>query len=229
MSTRPMAHVLVLEEEPFLRNLVRPHLSALGESVHVVESIEEAQRRASARDSALLVVRGRGEARYAAELACAFEPRSGATLVRLILLETGATTPPEGKGAAAYLHELDRTIACSQFPQPFAARGAAGCEGLAPDFPHDAYQAVARVGALDGGVVFLVRSRITGRKDLLVQTSDDEIASGAVVQALYRNFRACARPFVDILRHEVGRNHSFVASGCLPFDLARQAQLGKAA
>jgi len=215
-----MAHVVLIEPEAFLRALVRPHVVALGEDLDVVASIEEAQARACNAPGLMVLARGRGDPGYAAELACAFDVYAANDPTRLIVLETGA--PPAGKGASAYVHEIDRTLAGTQFAPP--AEPASCRLDLAAGFPCDAYQALSRVGELACGPVYLVRNRVSGVKELLVQTADDHPAASGVAHALYRNLRERAHP-VDILRHEIARHHSFISSSSLPFDLARQADL----
>jgi hypothetical protein len=215
-----MAHVVLIEPEAFLRSLVRPHVGALGEGIDVVSSVEEAQARAHNAAPLVVLARGCGDARYAAELACAFDLYAASDPARLILLETGAV--PVGKAAAAYVHEIDRTLAGIQFTPPAQAGDARF--GLVEEFPCDTYQPLARVGELPCGLVYLVRNRVSGLKELLVQTADDHPAASAVAHAIYRNFRERARP-VDMLRHELARHHSFISSSSLPFDLARQADL----
>jgi len=216
-----MPHVVLIEPEAFLRSLLRSHLGALGEAVEVVATVDEAQ--AHARNCAGLVVlaRGRGDAGLAAELACAFDVYAANAPTRLIVLDAGAALP-SGKGVGAYLLEVDRTLAGTQLPAPSGKPEAHA--GLADDFPRDAYQVLARVGELPCGLVFLVRNRVSGLKELLVQTADDDAGSSGVAHALYRNFRARARA-TEMLRHEVARHHSFISSSSLPFDLARQAGL----
>ncbi|HZZ92937.1 MAG TPA: hypothetical protein VFE23_10255 [Usitatibacter sp.] len=222
-----MPHVVLIEPEGLLRSLVRPHLGAMGEGLHVVGTLEEAQALPRFREGLLVLARGRSDARYAAELACAFDLHAADEPVRLVVLETGAAAFPEGNVAWTYLHEIDRTLACTHFT-PGGAEGVDPRLGLAEDFPHDTYRPLARVGELACGAVYLVRNRVSGFKELLVQTCDDQIASGAVAQALYRNFRSRARPWIDMLRHEVTRHHSFISSSSLPFDLARQVDLAAA-
>jgi len=218
-----MAHVVLIEPEACLRSLVRPHVGALGEGIEVVATVEEAQSRTRNASGLLVLARGRGDPRYAAELACGFDVYAAQDPVRLIVLETGAGPAPAGRAARAYLHEIDRTVAGVQFappPEPAEAR-----LGLADEFPRDTYHALSRVGELPCGRVYLVRNRVSGLKELLVQTADDHPAAGAVAEALYRNFGSRARPWVDMLRHELARHHSFISSSSLPFDLAQQAGL----
>jgi hypothetical protein len=218
-----MAHVVLIEPEGFLRSLVRPHVGALGEGIEVVASIEEAQERARHAAGAVVLARGRGDAGYAAELACAFDVYAANDPTRLIVLEPGAGPVPAGKAASTYLHEIDRTVAGTQFSVPGGPADTA--LGLAQDFPCDTYQALSRVGELPCGLVFLVRNRVSGMKELLVQTADDHPAASRVAEALYRNFRERSRPWARMLRHELARYHSFISSSSLPFDLARQAGL----
>jgi hypothetical protein len=218
-----MAHVVLIEPERVLRSAVRVHVGALGEGIEVVDSIEEAQLRASRVERLLVLARGRGDARYGAELACAFDVYAADDPARLIVLEPGAGPVPAGKALATYLHEIDRTLAGTQFTTPVDT--ADPLLGLADDFPRDTYQALSRVGELPCGLVFLVRNRVSGLKELLVQTADDHPAASAVAEALYRSFRERARPWAQMLRHEVARYHSFICSGSLPFDLAQQAGL----
>jgi len=217
-----MAHVVLIEPDAFLRSLVRPHLGALGEDMEVVASIEEAQARARHCAGLVVLARGRGDAGYAAELACAFDVYAANDPVRLIVLDAGAGAMPAGKAVGAYLLEIDRTLAGTQFSSPAEQADAHG--GLADDFPRDTYQVLARVGELPCGLVFLVRNRVSALKELLVQTADDHPAASGVAHALYRNFRGRAGAS-DMLRHEVSRHHSFISSSSLPFDLARQADL----
>lgn len=216
-----MPHVVLIEPEAFLRGLLRPHLGGLGEEVEVVATVEEAQARARNCAGLVVLARGRGDAGLAAELACAFDVYAASEPTRLIVLDAGGAVPA-GKAVGAYLLEVDRTLAGTQRPTPREKADAHA--GLAEDFPADAYQVLARVGELPCGLVFLVRNRVSGLKELLVQTADDDPASSAVAHALYRNFSARARP-TDMLRHEVARHHSFISSSSLPFDLARQAGL----
>jgi hypothetical protein len=221
-----LAQVVLIEPEAALRNRVRPHLGGMGEAVDVVATIEEAQARAGFTERLLVLARGRGDPRYAAELACAFDIYAARNPARLSVIEVGRGDLPEGKGATSYLHELDRTLACTQFVAPGGAADAS--LGLAEDFPHDTYRALARVGELACGMVYLVRNRVSGLKELLVQTRDDDLAAGAVAAAIYRNLRLRAGSCVDMLRHEITRHHSFISSTSLPHDLARQAELAAA-
>lgn len=217
-------HIVLIEPEASLRSLLRPHLGAMGEGICIAGSIEEAQSRAVFGSRALVVARGHGDARFAAELACAFDVGAGSDAARLIVLEAGGGPLPAGRAASAYLHEIDRTVACTQFSPPMPEAHDARLE-LAPDFPCDMYRALARVGEVACGHVYLVRNRVSGVKELLVQTRDDHPAAAQVAQALYRNFGERGRPWVDVLRHEVTPHHSFISSVTLPFDLARHAEL----
>ena len=217
------AHIVLIEPEGLLRHLMRPHLGGMGDGLEVVGSIEEAQSRVGFGAPAIVVARGRGDPRFAAELACAFDVGAGEA-ARLIVLEAGTGPLPAGRAASAYLHEVDRTLACMQFCAPATESHDARLE-LAPDFPCDTYRALARVGEVACGHVYLVRNHVSGLKELLVQTRDDHPAAPQVAQAIYRNFADRGRPWLDMLRHEVTPHHSFISSVTLPFDLARQAEL----
>ena len=195
----------------------------MGEGLEVVGSIDEAQSRMGSGEPAIVVARGRGDPRFAAELACAFDLGFGPDAARLIVLEAGVAPVAAGRAAHAYLHEVDRTLACTQFSPPAPESHDARLE-LAPDFPFDTYRALARVGEVACGDVYLVRNHVSGLKELLVQTRDDHPAAPQVAQAVYRNFADRGRPWVDVLRHEVTPHHSFISSVTLPFDLARQAE-----
>ena len=217
-------HIVLIEPEGLLRNLLRPHLGAMGEGLAVVGSIEEAQSRAGPGARAIVIARGHGDARFAAELACAFDVGAASDTARLIVLDAGCASLPPGRAASAYLQEVDRTVACMQFCPPVPEAHDARM-GLAPDFPCDTYRALARVGEVACGYVYLVRNRVSGLKELLVQTRDDHPAAAQVAQALYRNFAQRGREGFDVLRHEVTPHHSFISSVTLPFDLARHAEL----
>ena len=218
-----MAHVVLIEPEAGLRNLVRPHLGALGQGIEVVATVEEAQSRTRHASGLLVLARGRADPRYAAELACAFDVYADDDPTRLIVLEMGAGALPAGGAPAAYLHEIDRTLEGTDFAPP--PEEAETQLGLADQFPRGTYQALSRVGELPCGLVYLVRNRVSGLKELLVQTDDGHPAASAVAEALYRNFATRARPWIDTLRHQLARHHSFISSGSLPFDLAQQAGL----
>ena len=221
-GTEMAAHIVLIEPQGSLRDLMRPRLGALGEGLGIVGTLEEAQARVGFGELAIVIARGRGDPGLAAELACAFDV--GADAARLIVLETGSAPLPAGRAASAYLHEVDRTLACMRSCPPVPEAVDAWLE-LAPDFPCDTYKALARVGEVACGHVYLVRNHATGLKELLVQTRDDHVDAPQVAQALYRNFAGRGRPWVDVLRHEVTRHHSFISSATLPFDLARQAEL----
>jgi hypothetical protein len=219
----PVSRVVVIEPDAAMRQRIRPGIAALAQGALVVETVDEAEARC--RPGAMVIARSSGEARFGAALACAFELQEGPAQIRLFAIDMGAGEPPPGSEAGAFLREIDRVVAGRELSRLMDAPRSANCPGLAADFPHDLCAPLIRVGQLDCAEIYLVRNRVTGGKELLVQIADDAARAGDVAQALYRNFHGRCRPWTESLRHEITRHHSFISAASLPIELARLAQL----
>lgn len=219
-----MPRIIVVERDAALRNAIRPHLAALGESLEVLATVEEAQLR-GAQAADLLIARNPGGALEAVRFACAFELRMGPEGVRLVLVS------PAGPGPAPlgdFLQEIDAIIARVMLPTAATVRALAGEGPVAADFPQDAFEPLERLGALDCAEVLRVRNRVTGQKEMLVQVEDAHDGAQWVVRALYEEHRRhvptspAAR--VPHLRHEITGLHSFLASRLIPLDFASKVE-----
>lgn len=219
-----MSRIIVIEPETAYRNAIRPHLAALGESVEVLATIEEAQYR-GAQAADLLIARNAGGALEAARFACGFDLRVGPEGVRLVLMS------PAGTGAAPlgdFLQEIDAVIARVMLPPAAPVRAFPGESPVSDDFPQDAYEPLERLGGLECAELLRVRNRVTGRKELLVQVADAHDGAQWVVRALYEEHRLHERASpaarVPHLRHEMTGLHSFLASDLIPLDFASKVE-----
>jgi hypothetical protein len=195
---------------PAWRTALQGRLAALGDHLELVGSIAEAQERASFEPRALVLARNAGGAAAAAAAACGFDLAQGPGAVRLVFIASHAVSH--------FFHEVDRSVAEFQLRPEQAAPP---LRGLPEEFPHQTYVPLGRVGSVACAELLLVRHRITGSKELLVQVEEGACAA-EVADTLYRNFRARIAVAANVLRHELTRHHSFIAPGSIPFDFARQ-------
>lgn len=200
---------VVVEPDQALRPTFLHRFASLGDAFRVAGSIEEAQDLASRPRPCTVMARNPGGAALAAAMACGFD--LGAAPLRLVLVATDQ--------ARAFYHEVDRMVAELQLPRAVPAKA-----DLVPeDFPHSTYQVQARLGGADCAGILLVRHRISGQKELLVQVQECAAAE-QVAHALYgayRNLRLRGKVAGKVLRHELTRNHSYIAPGSLPLEFAR--------
>ncbi len=217
-----MHRIVVIEPDPVLRHRVRHHLDTLSDRADVAASVEEAQELAWIAGDVLVVARGDGPPEAAARLACAFDLSDGvAPGTRLVVLGSCAGIGTDAAATSAYLHEVDRIIARMMLP-PAERRDAGALEPrLAPDFPLDAYQPLAHLGETRAANVFLVRNRVSGCKELLVQVEDSDEEARPILASLYRSRgrKLRADRSWPSFRHEIAALYSFVACDSLPFDL----------
>lgn len=210
---------IVIEPDARLRGLVRARLSALGDALDVVGGLEEGQARLGIKRPALVIARGRGDASLANALACAFDLQEGPASLRLLVLTLAHEGACATRDPGAYLHDLDVVMAGTRMPEAAAARGEPAA--ITADFPRDVYESISHVGGMEAAEIFWTRQRVTGRKELVVQVADSDPAAPCVTEALYADFAARGSA-AGVLRHEVTRHHSFIASASLPLDLARR-------
>jgi hypothetical protein len=212
-----VSRVIVVEPLPAFRTALHARLSALGRRLVLVDNIAQAQEEAAAAPRALVLARNSGGPDAAAAAACGFDFAESPGAVRLILVTSHAISH--------FFHEVDRTVAEALLPAEHAAHG---IEGLPEEFPYGTYVPLGRVGRVGCAELLLVRHRITGAKELLVQV-EEQSSAAEVSRTLYRNFKARLAVATRVLRHELTRHHSFIAPGAIPFDLARQVEEAAAA
>jgi hypothetical protein len=156
--------------------------------------------------------------------------------MRLVLMAIGLEALAARGALAGYIHDLDLAAALTTLP-PLPAEPVDASLALAPDFPHDLFRPLSRVGRLEHAAIFLAANRLTQRKELVVQVEDADEAAQPLVDVLYAEVARGAMPGAA-LRHEVGRCHSYLSSRALPLDLAgkvretaraAQPRLGRAA
>ncbi len=215
MTPRP--RVIVIEPEGARRARLIAHLGLARARVSMVACIAEAQSRLDAAEPAIVVARNEGGPEIAASLACAFDFEAFAHGLRIVVFNT-----PAAQDATHYLRAVDRTLAGLRLPTGAMPDPARERLALPEEFPRD-FAALSRLGRLPCAEMFLVRSRVSARKELLLQVSDCEPGGGMVTEALYRLFRA-RRPPGAMLRHEATRHHSFLSSTWMPMELASSVE-----
>ena len=206
-----MVRIIIVEPDPRVRDSVQARHLALGAALRITGDMAQAQELVAAVPRALVIARNHGGPEAAAAAACGFDLSRGPAFVRLVLASTPA--------APLFIHEVERLVA--ELSLPFEARRADGLPGLPAEFPHASYVAVSRAGRARCADLLLVRNRITGAKEWLVQVEEEPGAAEDVEAAIYRNFRQRAAVTSGLLRHELTRNHSYVGAGPLPLDFAR--------
>jgi hypothetical protein len=204
-----LPRVIVVEPVPSFRDALGTRLIALGERLAVVDTMAEAQEWAAAAPSVLVIARNAGGADHAAASACGFDLAQGPGALRLVLVAAHAVSH--------YFHEVDRTVAEALLPAEPVPHGV---PGLPAEFPHGTYVPLRQVGRAACAELVLVRHRITGAKELLVQV-EEQACAAEVQRMLYRNFQARQAVATGVLRHELTRHHSFIASRSIPLDFAR--------
>ena len=207
-----MIRVVVLEPAPQLRDAVRTHLCALGGSLHVASTLEEALRVYASAE--LVVVRSGLDPDLAAAYPCAFELDGEGRGVRLVALASHQV--PAGRQVGRYLHEIDRLLAARSWPAPL--QPVAG-PGTTSDFPAALFEPLGCLGSLPSARILRVRERISGRKGIVVQVDDAHPEGPAAVRRMYRAFAARGSPG-SFLRHEYTALHSFIHVDALPLDFA---------
>lgn len=216
-----MHSVIVVEPDAQVRDALRARHLALGASFALTPSIEEAQQLALQAARAVIMARNTGGAAAAAAAACGFDLAAGPSFVRLIL----AATPSSSR----FIHEVERVVAESSLPPLAEGRSRASVGHLPEEFPHASYVPLARVGRARCADIVLVRNRIVGAKELLVQVEEDPDGACDVAGTLYRIFKARAAVPPPMLRHELTRHHSYIAAGPLPLEFAREVDSGREA
>ncbi|QJR10680.1 hypothetical protein DSM104443_01747 [Usitatibacter rugosus] len=226
MKTR----IYVVEPDAELRKAIRPHLSALGENAGVIESVDGAPCEVPPGQDLLVIVRSPAVACRAAEFACGLDLCRDRHGVRLVVMGTTFDDPPSAKAVAEYLHELDQVIARVLLPPAERIGSSRAKDGSAipADFPHDAYEAIRHMGELRNAHLLLVRNRVTGEKELLVQIEDSQAGAEAVSEILYAehlcHLNADPRRRKPVLRHEMTGYHSFVTCATIPVNLAEKVE-----
>lgn len=209
---------LIIEPDAGLKLTLHARYGGSTPPVRIVASLAEAQEASEEASSPLLVVARAeaGEAEDAARIACAFDLQDASVPLRLVVLSAAARPPFSSNSLGAYLREVDHCLARASLAYAVGlgkARVTVPC-----DFPSDLYVALAHIGTVAGADILLARNRLTDRKQLLVQTRDDEPDAVLVWKAIYREMQE--RSLGGMLRHELAAHHSYLASPSLPFDLA---------
>ena len=208
-----MTRVIVVDPDARVRESLRARQPALGPALALTPSIIEAQELAQQAERSIIVARNLEGPEAAAAAACGFDLAAGPSFVRLILACAPSST--------RFIHEVERIVAESSLPAgPDADAGRV--DSLPQEFPHVSYVPLARVGRARCAEILLVRNRIVGARELLVQVDEDPAGASEVAGAVYRSFAARAEVPARLLRHELTRDHSYIAAGPLPMEFARE-------
>ena len=206
-----MTRVIIVDPDPRARDIIDARHPLLHGLLALTDDLAHAQELVQAASRSVVIVRHAAGPEGAAAAACGFDLAAGPGFVRLLMLSTPSRT--------RFVHEVDRLVAELSLPQEVAALKQV--TGLPAEFPHGSYLPVARVGRARCSEIFLVRNRIAGTKELLVQVDEDAFGALDVATALYRNFDSRSA-LQGLLRHELTGDHSYIAAGALPFDFAHE-------
>ena len=207
-----MTRVIVVEPDPRVRDSLQARRLAPTDALTLTASMEEAQEHCQQAERSLVIVRNTAGPEAAAAAACGFDLAAGPLFVRLVMLATASSS--------RFVHEAECIVAelsLPPLPSPHAA-----LDGLPGEFPHASYFPLARVGRARCADILLVRNRILGAKELLVQVDEDPAGAWDVAEALYRDFKSRPVRPAGLLRHELTRDHSYIAAGPLPLEFARE-------